>query len=812
MPKRSRGAPPGFEKESQFLGSNPFLELVPARVKKALDRLGSVIWSEMESRVTILAAEAAPDYVEFRAAKKLPREEIRSFPGHYGKLWDQRWFQLKFAPVNSGTWLRWNDQAEATLYVDGVPYGGFDVAHREILLPERTREVWIESIVCQTGIWHKDATGLTAQGSRLDGAVLLRRDETAWQTYHDLQVLDDLLGNLLAEAFPGKVEKFFGVGLKPPIASVPPLLRKLLRFLDRAVDALDRRGPEGAAEVMHGAYDSLRADGISPAAILTGHAHIDLVWLWPERVGERKAVHTFASTLRLMEQYPEFRFAYSQPASYEAVGKISPFLASEVAARCLSGQWEAQGACYVESDTLLACGEALLRSFLIGQQGFCELNGKPSPVLWLPDVFGYSGCLPQLMQETGVRYFFTTKLSWNAFNAFPHSSFRWVGIDGTEVLAHICQESGYNQAVSVAELRRGAEAHRQSDIHGEFLAPVGFGDGGGGVTAAMCERARRLGDLAGVPRAKWGGIGEFFGTLEDLRPDLPEYRGELYFEYHRGTYTTHGDIKKLFRRAEVALQILEAAACAGFPARVDVMDWKRVVFAQFHDYIPGSSIHEVYDQARKELAENFLRAVEGTSKALQCKESGTACLFNPLPQSRIHLAENGTLLKLPPLAGVAIESAEVVDGLPVRASSRKISNGRVEASFDKSGRISAMKLTAGRCRLRRRQTRWWCFPTFPMRMMPGTSTGRHSRRGLPPQTGPRSRSGLRPTAGRKCVFPNPLDAAARWRFGTLCEREVRYWRSLTRSIGSRSVHLPRLCFRQIISAVTRDSERLLEVC
>ncbi|MEI9999992.1 MAG: hypothetical protein WDO13_12960 [Verrucomicrobiota bacterium] len=205
--------------------------------------------------------------------------------------------------------------------------------------------------------------------------------------------------------------------------------------------------------------------------MLTGHAHIDLVWLWPEKTGEYKARHTFATMSRLIDHYPEFVFGYSQTASYDAVKRSAPKLADQVKKRIAAGRWDPVGALEVESDTLMACGEALARSFRLGQEGFRRLQGRPSRVLWIPDVFGYCGSLPQIMRQSGVDYFFTTKLTWSNINRFPYSSFRWVGIDGSEVVVHVTQENGYNQAVTAQELRTGAKAYRQSDVHDEFLAP-----------------------------------------------------------------------------------------------------------------------------------------------------------------------------------------------------------------------------------------------------------------------------------------------------------------------------------------------------
>ncbi|MFZ4778583.1 MAG: alpha-mannosidase, partial [Terrimicrobiaceae bacterium] len=461
---------------------NPFLQLVPARIQAVIERLRLQLWSTGAVDPGIFASAPQAAHVGFGEAQKLDLSPIRKFPHYYGKLWDQRWFRLDLPAGPGKRFLRWNDQSEATLFVDGRAHYGFDVAHRYAPLPKGARQVWIESVVSQTAVWHPEARGIDPKGSCLEGALLVTRNEEAWDVFHDFLVLDDLMRAELRGAFSGRDTEFYTIGTRPALAVVPPLLRRLLRYLDDAANALDSGGLAAAKTLLNRAFRELPGSGLSPAALATGHAHIDLVWLWPERVGEFKAVHTFATANRLMDEYPEFQFAYSQPASYEAVKRRCPDIWDAAQKRIKEGRWEAQGAMEVESDTQLACGEALARSFLVGQQGFQALTGKPSSILWLPDVFGYSGCLPQLMRETGVESFFTTKLTWNAINSFPYSSFIWAGSDGSEVVSHICQNNGYNQVASALELRTGAAAHRQCDVHPEFLAPTGYGDGGGGVT------------------------------------------------------------------------------------------------------------------------------------------------------------------------------------------------------------------------------------------------------------------------------------------------------------------------------------------
>lgn len=673
---------------------NPFLQLVPSRIAPAMERLACLIWQNVATVEEIEGTEPSPQHTPWAQVAGLPRSPLSRFPHSRGKLWDQQWFRITLPEIATDRriFLAWKDQAESTLYVDGMPYYGFDVVHKQAPLPADIREVWIESVICQTGMWHPKATGLSPAGAILEGASLLHRNEAAWRVHCDLQVLTDLLWEQLKEIFPGREQEFTHNGTKPVFGLLPPLTRRLLRWVECVLNAFESSGIEAAQAVLEQAFRDLPGSHQPPAAVLTGHAHIDLVWLWPENVGEFKAVHTFATANRLIQEYPEFHFGYSQPASYEAVERLSPELMKAVRRRIQEGRWEAQGATYVESDTLLACGEALARSFLIGQEGFRSLTGKSSPVLWLPDVFGYSGCIPQLMRETGADSFFTTKLTWNALNAFPYSSFRWIGADGSEVVAHLCQNNGYNQIASAKELRTGAAAHRQCDIHPEFLAPTGYGDGGGGVTEEMCERARRCASLSGLPAVGWGRIDAFFERLHPLRDQLPAHRGELYFEYHRGTYTTHSDIKAGLRHAERATQAWEAASCLRGLGSIDASHWKRIVFAQFHDYIPGSSVHEVYDQARMELAKLAGAASAHTLETLSGPDAvAEECVFNPLPQP-VHFQHEGGTHLLAPLSASRLGNLKNLALPKVEVSPKRLSNGRVEAAFDERGRILSLNI------------------------------------------------------------------------------------------------------------------------
>ncbi len=693
---------------------NPFLQLTLPRVTRALSRIQSLIWTEI-APISCAFAGAGPAPITLEVAEKQTFQPVQ-LPFHWGKLFDQGWFVLDLPKVNATgqVYLHWYDQGEGTAYLNGVPYYGFDVAHRYCPLPENPGTIYIESLCLQSAIWHPTATGIDDLGSKLTKVALFTRNDVAWEIWHDLRVLHELSieeGKINYPTNPPKLAGGTGVGYQHPVEIVSPLYRRLLRAMDDAVNALDQGGLPAIHQSLKAAYRQFEGQADRIRAVLTGHAHIDLVWLWPEKSAEYKATHTFSTMNRLMDLYPEFVFGYSQPASYDAVDRISPKLIDQVKKRIASGRWEALGATEVESDTLMACGEALARSFLLGQKGFTRLQGKPSRVLWIPDVFGYCGSLPQIMQQTGVDYFFTTKLTWSNINRFPHSSFIWRGIDGSEVLVHVTQENGYNQNAAPEELYRGARAYRQSDVHGEFLSPTGYGDGGGGVTEEMCERALRLKSMAGMPEVGWGRVDEFFDRLNEVRAKLPSWQGELYLEYHRGVLTTHSDLKARFRECERALQVWEAARCATGGGELDDQPWRRLVFAQFHDYIPGSSSWEVYEEGLPELAAISKNALGTAAKELG--EGSTPSIFNPLPVERIHLLEDKAV-RLAPLSGSPVADLPAVEPVrPVKATAKGIESAGAKVTFDALGRIAALSFGDNEIALRAPLADLTMFPDYP---------------------------------------------------------------------------------------------------
>ena len=673
-----------------MLPSHHLVSQIPLRADSAVRRLQSEIWCDARP-LEVAATVPGAKQLSWKDAVSQPLKRV-SVPSCWGRLFDQRWYRVRLPEkTRANQWFHWKEEGESTLYIDGRPYFGFDVAHKYCRLPSGIRELWVEANCVQSAIWHPDARGLSPQGSCFEGAFLVRRDEEAWGAYHDLKCLLDAALTLRQQENPALLPQVAPGHTQPAVERHSPAFRRMLRIMDDAVDLADNRGAAAARKFLARALAELRSDRSLMEAVLVGHAHIDLVWLWPERIGELKAVHTFSTVNRLMEEYPELRFSYSQPASYEAVERRSPGLYRDVMKRIRTGKWQATGAMYVESDTQIACGEALLRSFLVGQEAFTRISGSPSRLTWLPDVFGYSACLPQMMRLAGVEYFFTTKMTWNLVNRFPYSSFVWRGNDGSEVIAHVTQDGGYNSSMETAELKATSWGHQQGDIHREYLLPTGYGDGGGGPTAEMCERARRLGSLPGMPSIRWDHPESFFNRLAPLKSRLPVHKGECYLEGHRGTFTTHGAVKSAFRGFERALQISEAAACVTGRDWDRSAAWKRLILSQFHDDIPGSSVWDVYLEGLPERARLGMEEKQKAVRALQSPR-GVPCVFNPHAVEVVRwMRRPGTRkslrVRLPALAGVTLEEAAIPSGDGVYCKDGAVSNGLAGFQLDKNGWI-----------------------------------------------------------------------------------------------------------------------------
>lgn len=352
---------------------------------------------------------------------------------------------------------------------------------------------------------------------------------------------------------------------------------------------------------------------------IVGHSHLDTAWLWPIAETWRKSARTFSSVLNLMDQYPELNFIQSTPYYTEVLKERYPEIYQEICERVKEGRWEPNGAMWVEPDCNIPSGEAFVRQLLVGQRATREMFGYTSDTLWLPDVFGYSAALPQILRGSGVKYFCTTKLSWNDTNRFPYDTFVWKGIDGSSVVSHFntihCWPDPETMTKQWADVQH-------KDIQDRRLCAIGYGDGGGGPMAEMVEVSRRVQDLEGSPRAKFTSVSNFMSRVEKELTELPQWCGELYLELHRGTLTSIAGVKRGNRKTEVAYRNAEFLCSiatlngAVYPKQeMDTM-WKRLLTNQFHDILPGSSIARVNDEAIAAFDECMADAARVTKQAV----------------------------------------------------------------------------------------------------------------------------------------------------------------------------------------------------
>lgn len=337
--------------------------------------------------------------------------------------------------------------------------------------------------------------------------------------------------------------------------------------------------------------------------IMAGHSHLDVAWLWTVNEITRKCARTFSNNLALMDAYPDFHFTQSQAAVYYFIKEYYPELWPRIKEKVRSGQWEITGNTWVEADTNLASGESLVRQLLYGREFFLKEFGVSSDIYWLPDCFGFTAALPQIIKRSGMKYFFTSKLTNNDTNEFPVSVFRWRSHSGDEVLAYM-QKMSYNGEADAKYVTDVRKKNLQADLAEETLGCFGYGDGGGGCTYRMVERLRRYEKLPGLPRVKNGTAGEFFRAAEGAWDDLPVWDGEMYYENHRGTFTSQAFVKENNRKGEFRMRDLEilGVLAGGYDMEEYAALWRVLLTNQFHDILPGSSIREVFENTKQEYA------------------------------------------------------------------------------------------------------------------------------------------------------------------------------------------------------------------
>ncbi|MGX9295281.1 alpha-mannosidase [Tsukamurella paurometabola] len=523
---------------------------------------------------------------------------------------------------------------------------------------------------------------------RLGTIDLALRDRTVWELQQDVWTLNGLMHELPFDL---------------------PRRHELLRALERMLDAVDPHDVAGTAAAGRAALaPALASPAYASAHRITavGHAHIDSAWLWPVRETARKCARTFANVVDLMDRDPSFRFACSSAQQFAWVRDRYPDLFGRIKDKVAAGRFVPVGGMWVEADTNMPGGEAMARQFVAGKRFFLDEFGIDTPEAWLPDSFGYSAAMPQIVAAAGSRYFLTQKLSWNQTNRMPHSTFLWEGIDGTALFTHFPPVDKYNSDLSGADLARAQKNYREQGAGTRSLVPFGWGDGGGGPTREMLAAADRTASLEGSPAVEIGSPAEFFDAAAAEMSRPARWVGELYLEFHRGTYTSQANTKQGNRRSEHLLREAElwaatAAVRAGFDYPAEELEeiWHIVLLQQFHDILPGSSIAWVHRDAERNyaaVARRLERIIDGALTALtgvDSRHQGVAdagerrLVFNAAPHPR-----DG----VPALGAAVVDAAPTVAPVAEGAGFR-LDNGVVSALIDESGLlVSLVDATTGR--------------------------------------------------------------------------------------------------------------------
>ncbi|HET6260142.1 MAG TPA: glycoside hydrolase family 38 C-terminal domain-containing protein, partial [Pseudonocardia sp.] len=510
-------------------------------------------------------------------------------------------------------------------------------------------------------------------------------DVAVWELAQDIWTLTGLVGELPADL---------------------PRRAEVLRALERMVDVVDPDEVSGCAALGRAELASVLAAPAHASAHrvhAVGHAHIDSAWLWPVRETVRKVARTFSNVLDLMDQDEEFVFAASSAQQYAWLQEHYPELFERVKARVAQGRFVPVGGMWVESDTNMPGGEALVRQFVMGKRFFLEKLGVDPLEVWLPDSFGYSAALPQIIAGAGARWFLTQKISWNETNVMPHHTFRWEGIDGTQVFTHFPPVDTYNSELSAAELARAQRQYAEKGRANTSLVPFGWGDGGGGPTREMLAAAARARDLEGSPTVRITTPAEFFATAEDEYPRPPVWSGELYLEFHRGTYTSQTRTKRGNRRSEHLLREAELWATtaavrtgAAYPADILERCWRTVLLQQFHDILPGTSIAWVHQEAERNYARVAaeLEDVIARSLAALAGDGDREIVVNAGPYARDGVPALGgavrgyecsdTRIRARPRTGEDVTVTETADGVV-------LANSAVRVVVDARGLLTSVR-------------------------------------------------------------------------------------------------------------------------
>ena len=666
---------------------------------------------------------------QLAASEALAAEFLPTSPGaHWGAKWEYGWFkgelELPTDAAGRRIVLSVDVGAESAIWINGSLAGASDRRHPHITLCAQGEPGTRYAVLAEGYAGHGprvSSGGPVPPGRQtvpepgptqatVGASTFAIWEEEAYQLWIDVETLYNIRDHIDANSLR--------------VAEIDQGLRNFTLIVDFELPRSEMM--DSVAECR----DRLRPllactnGSTAPTLFAFGHAHIDVAWLWPLAETERKCARTFSTQLSLLDEYPEYRFLQSQPHLYQMVQRRYPELYRRIKRAVEAGQFIVDGGTWVEPDTNITGGESMIRQFIHGKRFFLEEFGVDCQVLWLPDVFGYSGALPQIMRGCGIKYFSTQKIFW-AYKGgapFPYNTFIWEGIDGSEVLAHL--HNDYNARTDPASLIQRWNERVQKDGISTRLYPFGWGDGGGGPTRDHLEFLRREADLEGVPYVTTAAPLEFFEDLEARGLPDARYVGELYLPVHRGTYTSQAKTKQGNRRSEFALREAEmwgvaARALCAYEYPVGAMDeaWKKVLLNQFHDILPGSSIQRVHEEAEASYADVIETSREVIRQATSCvtDDSSAVTLFNslswnrsavvPLPQGFSGaIDEAGQQLPsqrvgdvvcvettLPPCGWTALRDARPVEPPnTMTATERLLENDVIRLEFNSRGEITSI--------------------------------------------------------------------------------------------------------------------------
>ncbi len=690
------------------------------RVQQLTERIRERIYPQTQA-IEQLELSAKVGRISYQEAVKLNYRPVK-LGAKLGPLFATYWFAVQVRVPKQWAGQRvdllWDTMSENTLWIEGKSRQGLNHSSGQDRMdaPLLMRAKGGETLTFYIETACNDAFGSRGvEFPKHHSPVYLNRadigcfDPLAWDIYHDLKVLTELE----AEQVGGAAREWTFSGASNPgdldKTWAGSLLFELNRFAN-ALDEDDRSTWAGAQKILKKLLQQGNGS-VTHQLTAIGHAHIDTAWLWPLEETVRKCTRTFSTQTSYMDQYPEYRFACSQAYQYWIMKERNPDLYQRMCAKVKTGQFIPVGGTWIEPDCNLPSGESLCRQFLLGQRYFEAEFGRRCNEFWNPDVFGYNGQLPQIMKLAGIERFLTQKLSWNWFNKPLYHTFYWQGIDGSNVLAHFPPADTYNAVCSVSEIRRHARNYKENAHSRHAMYLFGYGDGGGGPTKTMLESLRRLKDLQGVPKCQQRNSDAFFTLLEKDATDLPTVVGELYFELHRGTYTTQADTKKNNRKCEFLLHDIEFMSAIGarlgdyeYPTS-DLTDmWRTVLLHQFHDILPGSSIRHVYADADEHYAGVYTKGnplheagCKAIAQAMGVNEKQTG--FTPINTTgfdRCEVAQqpDGELVVAEaPSYGVGVVSSAVPEAVKVsvKADGKVIlENKYLSATLHKDGRLLSL--------------------------------------------------------------------------------------------------------------------------